>query len=70
MNRSPSKMVPVPISLSRTFLPILQIVSDLTDKCARAKKQVTEQGGSIVNEFKLIKGFTYVPCLNITSAYG
>jgi len=26
----------------------------------RAKKQVTEQGGKIVNEFKLIKGFTYV----------
>ncbi|KAK3636485.1 hypothetical protein LTR17_014694 [Elasticomyces elasticus] len=23
-----------------------------------AKKQVTEQGGKIINEFKLIKGFT------------
>ena len=26
-----------------------------------AKKQVEEQGGKITNEFKLIKGFTYVP---------
>lgn len=25
-----------------------------------AKKQVEEQGGTIVNEYKLIKGFTYV----------
>ena len=32
-----------------------------------AKKQVEEQGGKIVNEYKLVKGFTYVssspPCL-------
>lgn len=27
-----------------------------------AKKQVEEQGGKIVNEYKLIKGFTYVSC--------
>jgi hypothetical protein len=25
-----------------------------------AKKQVEEQGGKIVNEYKLVKGFTYV----------
>ena len=25
-----------------------------------AKKKVTDQGGKIVNEFTLIKGFTYV----------
>lgn len=28
-----------------------------------AKKQVTEQGGKITTEFKLIKGFTYDGCL-------
>jgi hypothetical protein len=27
----------------------------------RAKKQCTEQGGKIEHEFKLVKGFTYVP---------
>ena len=32
----------------------------------RAKKQVTDQGGKIVNEFKLIKGFTYVESTNST----
>ena len=26
---------------------------------ARAKKHVTDQGGKITNEFKLVKGFTY-----------
>ncbi|EMC96626.1 hypothetical protein BAUCODRAFT_34001 [Baudoinia panamericana UAMH 10762] len=28
------------------------------DQLDAAKKQVTDQGGKIVNEFKLIKGFT------------
>ncbi|KAK4544494.1 hypothetical protein LTR36_004065 [Oleoguttula mirabilis] len=28
-----------------------------------AKKQVTDQGGKIINEFKLIKGFTYVSAI-------
>nr|POE94556.1 hypothetical protein CFP56_16796 [Quercus suber] len=28
------------------------------DQLDAAKKQVTEQGGKIINEFKLIKGFT------------
>jgi hypothetical protein len=30
----------------------------------RAKKSVTEQGGKITTEFKLIKGFTYVLALH------
>ncbi|PNS21065.1 hypothetical protein CAC42_3402 [Sphaceloma murrayae] len=29
-----------------------------TTELDKAKKQVTDQGGKIVNEFKLIKGFT------------
>ncbi|KAK0272051.1 hypothetical protein LTR35_010322 [Friedmanniomyces endolithicus] len=29
------------------------------DQLDAAKKQVTDQGGKITNEFKLIKGFTY-----------
>jgi hypothetical protein len=27
--------------------------------CRSAKKQVTDQGGKIEHEFKLVKGFTY-----------
>jgi hypothetical protein len=27
--------------------------------CHSAKKQVTDQGGKIEHEFKLVKGFTY-----------
>ena len=30
------------------------------DELEAAKKHVTDQGGKIVNEFTLIKGFTYV----------
>lgn len=26
----------------------------------RAKKQVTEQGGKVVDEYKLVKGFRYI----------
>jgi predicted enzyme related to lactoylglutathione lyase len=32
-----------------------------------AKKHVTDQGGKIVNEFTLIKGFTYVSALPLPS---
>lgn len=33
------------------------------DQLEAAKKQVTDQGGKITHEFKLVKGFTYAPHL-------
>ncbi|KAK6441803.1 hypothetical protein LTR95_001969 [Oleoguttula sp. CCFEE 5521] len=40
------------------------------DQLESAKKQVTEQGGKIEHEFKLVKGFTYVgPLLRQTRGH-
>ncbi|KAI5211620.1 hypothetical protein E4T42_08156 [Aureobasidium subglaciale] len=50
-------MVPMHLSLTRKpRVPLMQ--QGCTDVHRSAKKQVTEQGGKITTEFKLIKGFT------------
>ena len=46
---------------SRRKLMLLESIESVkvTDNPFRAKKKVTDQGGKITHEFKLIKGFTY-----------
>ena len=40
-------------------MPVKLFKSVKMTKLSRAKKKVTDQGGKITHEFKLIKGFTY-----------
>jgi hypothetical protein len=52
-------MVPVPSSLSRKSTHVSDLHDTMKLTCHSAKKQVTDQGGKIEHEFKLVKGFTY-----------
>ena len=63
--RFPSRKVPMPPSSTRKSAHI-QVQPTYIDH-GSAKKQVTEQGGKITTEFKLIKGFTYVSLLQESS---
>jgi len=58
MDRSPLRTVPTALSLTSKCNMCPHKTRSLTRH--RAKKQVTDQGGKITNEFKLIKGFTWV----------
>lgn len=55
----------MPINWTRKECPV-EFEDLRTEETHSAKKQVTDQGGKIINEFKLVKGFTYVsiplPC--------
>jgi hypothetical protein len=52
-------MVPAPISWSRKYTHVSKLHDKVKLTCYSAKKQVTDQGGKIEHEFKLVKGFTY-----------
>ena len=58
--RSHSRMVPAPISWRRKSAPAMNLDSATRLTSHSAKKQVTDQGGKIEHEFKLVKGFSYV----------
>lgn len=58
-------MVPTHPSSRRTEESPKLLCSN-TDGCCSAKKQVTDQGGKITTEFKLIKGFTFVQSIITT----
>ena len=58
--RSHSRMVPAPISWRRKFPHAMNLNGATRLTSHSAKKQVTDQGGKIEHEFKLVKGFTYV----------
>ena len=62
-------MVPAPISWSRKFTHTLNLNGAMRLTSHSAKKQVTDQGGKIEHEFKLVKGFTYVIRSKILSLY-
>ena len=53
-------MVPVPISWRRKFTHAMNLNGATSLTSHSAKKQVTDQGGKIEHEFKLVKGFSYV----------
>ena len=53
-------MVPAPISWRRKSAPAMNLDSATRLTSHSAKKQVTDQGGKIEHEFKLVKGFSYV----------
>jgi hypothetical protein len=57
--RSHLRMVLAPISWSRESTNVMNFYGAIGLTCHSAKKQVTDQGGKIEHEFKLVKGFTY-----------
>lgn len=58
--RSHSKRAPTPSSWTRESSITVNMCYTVRLTHHSAKKQVTEQGGKIEHEFKLVKGFTYV----------
>lgn len=58
-HRSPSKKAKTPASSKRALQHTsTRRCSCSSDSLTSAKKEVTDQGGKITHEFKLIKGFT------------
>ena len=57
--RSHLRMVPAPTSWSRKYTHMMNLHDATRLTSQSAKKQVTDQGGKIEHEFKLVKGFTY-----------
>ena len=65
--RSPSSKAPAQRSSIST--PSTNYEKDQTLNQSRAKQQAISQGATITNEFKLIKGFTYVvACCHLSSS--
>ncbi|GAB7332565.1 hypothetical protein MBLNU13_g04345t1 [Cladosporium sp. NU13] len=56
--RSRSRMVPAPTSWRRKFIYAMNLNGATRLTSHSAKKQVTDQGGKIETEFKLVKGFS------------
>jgi hypothetical protein len=55
--------------IQATDLPQITLAKDASDsELEKAKQHVKDQGGEIVSEFSLIKGFTYVTLLRRANA--